>query len=384
VSKTYYITTFGCQANLADAERIEHKLQMTGYKKSAKEETADLIVINSCSVRKAAMDRLYAKVQQFRDKKIILTGCFLESDRRKLESKVSEIWHPDEYFDMAPIYSSSLSANIPIMTGCNNFCTYCAVPYTRGRERSRPVKDITEEIKKLVKKGYKEIWLLGQNVNSYRDVKTGFAELLKKVNKIKGDFWIRFTSPHPKDFSDEMIKAMTESEKFAHYLNLPVQSGDNDILKKMNRPYTVGHYKRLIRKIRKAIPDITLSTDIIVGFPGETEKQFENSIKLFKEMKFDMAFISEYSPRFGTASALTMKDDIPHKEKERRKKRLNDLLLKTALSNNEKLIGRTTTVLGDRTSGNKLIKIKEQYPKNRFINVKVTKVGPWKLEGKLL
>lgn len=382
--KTYHITTFGCQANLADSERIENKLQMTGYKKSKNEEGADIIVINSCSVKKAAMDRLYAKVQKFKNKEIILTGCFLPSDRKKLKSRVSEIWHPDEYFDLTPIYSSLTSANVPIMTGCNNFCTYCAVPYTRGRERSRPGKDIIDEIKKLIKKGYKEVWLLGQNVNSYKDGGTSFAKLLKKVNEIQGDFWIRFTSPHPKDFSDEMIEVMAKSQKFAHYLNLPLQSGDNVILKKMNRPYTAEHYKRLVKKIRKAIPDISLSTDIIVGFPGETEKRFKNTEKLFKEIGFDMAFISEYSPRFGTVSAFTMKDDIPHKEKKRRKKSLNKIMEKGALENNKKLIGKIVKVLGDRTEGNKLIKISGDYPKNKFIGVNVTKAGSWRLEGKLL
>jgi tRNA-2-methylthio-N6-dimethylallyladenosine synthase len=177
---------------------------------------------------------------------------------------------------------------------------------------------------------------------------------------------------------------MTECEKFAHYLNLPLQSGDNTILKKMNRPYTVGHYKKLVKKIRKAIPGIAISTDIIVGFPGETKKQFENTAKIMKEIGFDMAFISEYSPRPGTAAAITMADNVPHKEKECRKKKLNEILAKTALENNKKLVGKTVKVLNNRTEGNKPVEIKGKHPKNRFINVKITKAYSWKLEGEVV
>ena len=166
----------------------------------------------------------------------------------------------------------------------------------------------------------KEIWLLGQTVNSYKNGSVKFHDLLRLVNAIPGNFWIRFTSPHPKDFSDELIKAMAECEKFAHYINLPVQSGNNAILKKMGRPYTVGHYKKLVGKIRKAMPDMAISTDVIVGFPGETRKQFGDTKKLFEEIRFDMAFISEYSPRPKTVAAKMFKDDVPHEEKERRKK----------------------------------------------------------------
>jgi len=318
--KKYYIITFGCQANVADSERIARRLEDFGYRIAKDEKNADLIVLNACSVRQSAINRLYAKVNKYKNKKIILTGCLLESDKKKLKNKVSEIWHPDEYFDLIPNYSDSNKVYIPIMTGCNNFCTYCAVPYTRGQERSRLAKEIVNEVESLVKKGYKEIWLLGQNVNSYPD----FHNLLRKVNKISGDFKIYFMSPHPKDFSDEMIKVMKECEKYAHYLNLPVQSGDNKILKKMNRPYTVGQYKKLVKKIRKAIPDIYLSTDIIVGFPGETKKQFQNTIKLFKEIKFDKAYISRYSPRPGTVAAK-LKDNVLPSEKKRRWKILNEI-----------------------------------------------------------
>ena len=212
-----------------------------------------------------------------------------------------------------------ISALVPISNGCDNFCAYCIVPLARGREISRTVIDIASDVKKAIINGVKEIWLLGQTVNSYKNEGVKFHNLLRLINDIDGDFWIRFTSPHPKDFSDELIKAMAECDKFAHYINLPVQSGNNAVLKRMGRPYTVGHYKKLVGKIRKAMPDIAISTDIIVGFPGETRKQFEDTKKLFEEIKFDMAFISEYSPRPKTVAYKMFKDNVSHKKKSREK-----------------------------------------------------------------
>lgn len=331
MAKTYHIITFGCRANLADSERIEHKLQMEGYKKAKDEESADMLIINGCSVRKAAVDRVYSKVKNWSarggsasGKKIILAGCFLDADKKNLEKQVDEIWHPDEYFDLAPIHSNPLNANIPIMTGCDNFCTYCAVPYTRGRERSQPTEEIIYEVKKLIKKEYKEIWLLGQNINSYKSEKVKFHDLLKMINDISGEFLIHFISSHPKDFSDELIDTISKCEKVSREIHLPVQSGDNEILKKMNRKYTVEGYKRLIAKIRQEIPKVKISTDIIVGFPGETKKQFQNTVNLFEEIRFEKAYICKYSPRKGTL-AEKMKDDVPFEEKKRRWKILNDI-----------------------------------------------------------
>ncbi|MGB2762736.1 MAG: MiaB/RimO family radical SAM methylthiotransferase, partial [Minisyncoccales bacterium] len=249
---------------------------------------------------------------------------------------------------MKPKYTTKFSAYVPIIIGCNNFCSYCVVPYTRGPEISRPAGDIIKEVKSSVKQGYKEIWLLGENVNSYKNPKhqipINFANLLRMINDIPGDFWIRFTSSHPKDFSDELIKTIVKSKKITPYISLPIQSGDNEILKKMNRPYTVRDYKNLVKKIREKIPNVTLSTDIIVGFPGETKKQFKNTIKLFKEIKFDMVYISQYSPRSGTI-AYKMKDTVSHQEKEKRDKVLTEVLKKTALKNNKKYIGKIVEVL---------------------------------------
>jgi len=351
-----------------------------------------------CSVRQSAVDRVHWIAEKIKKRKLknpdfksILTGCVLKKDRKKFaesfdyilsikeignlpkvlarqqifsqrgvgspekeDAPREKIWLPSKYSEITPKYSSKTAANVPIMTGCNNFCSYCVVPYTRGREISRPAKEIIAEIKSLAKKGCEEIWLIGQNVNSYsslreatatkqsragaqtpdcharqrrarNDGKINFPKLLKMADDIPGKFELNFTSSHPKDFSDELIKTMAKCKHLSKRLNLPIQSGDDEILKKMNRPYSVAQYKNLVKKIRKAVPDISLSTDVIVGFPGETKKQFENTIKTFKEVGFDMAFINKYSPRPGTQAAK-MKDDVPWAEKKRREKILIKLV----------------------------------------------------------
>ena len=407
----YLITTFGCQANLADSEKTAEIMEISGYVRvdnmedliSAKN---PVLIFNTCSVRQKAEDRVFGlnnKLQQLKivncKLKIVLTGCMTHYGEKELKKRLPLF---DHFIDIKKIDKlkkilkpvsnvagrtwqvGKPSALVPVSNGCDNFCTYCIVPLARGREISRTFIDIVSDVKKAVDNEMKEIWLLGQTVNSYKNNDVKFHDLLRLVNDIPGNFWIRFTSPHPKDFSEELIKAMAECEKFAHYINLPVQSGNNAILKKMGRPYTVGHYKKLVQKIRKAMPDIAISTDIIVGFPGETRKQFEDTKKLFEEIKFDMAFISEYSPRPKTAAAKIFKDDVPHVEKEARKNELNEILKKTALENNKKLIGKTVKVLNGRTEGNKPIEIRGKYPKNKFALAKVTKANIWSLKGKLL
>jgi len=324
----YWIITYGCQMNKSDSERIASILKKQGYLPALKEAEADLILINVCSVRQSAVNRVYAKVNKyFKKKKIILTGCVLKEDKNKLKNKVSEFWHPDYYFECLPIHQSKFQAFLPIMTGCNNFCAYCVVPYTRGREKSRPAKEIIREIKSLVKKDYKEVILLGQNVNSYKDKNVNFPKLLKKINNIKGNFKINFITSHPKDMSDELIETMAKCQKLIKEIHLPVQSGDNEILKKMNRHYTASHYKKLIKKIKQKIPGIKISTDIIVGFPGETKKQFQNTVKLAKEIKFEKAYIAKYSPRQGTL-AFKLKNNVSPQEKKTRWQILEKLINK--------------------------------------------------------
>ena len=346
----YYIITYGCQMNKSDSERIATVLESRGYEPASKINEADLIVVNMCSVRQSAVDRVYGLIPKFQKLKTkneklktILTGCILKEDKRKFEKSFDQVLKFKDLLEYQPKYQNKLTAFIPISNGCNNACSYCVVPYVRGPLVCRDHREILEEVKNVVQKGFspirnaisngaREIWLLGQNVNDYTspaDSSVNFAKLLELVNDIPGNFQIRFTSPNPKNFSDELIEVMAKSKKVAKYINLPVQSGDNEILKRMNRPYTIEQYKNLVKKIREKIPDINLTTDVIVGFPGETKKQFENTVKLFKEIKFNLAYIAKYSPRPGTA-AFQIKDNVSLKEKRRREKILREIIGKYA------------------------------------------------------
>ena len=375
----YFIKTFGCQMNESDSERIAAFLEGQGYKRSASMEVADLIVVNACSVRQTAIDRIFGlkpKILKLKFQnpnfKSILTGCVLKSDKKRFEEffdKVvninnfflSPIFRDREkegrnYFSIKPKYKFPDSVFVPIMTGCNNFCSYCVVPYTRGREISRPVKEIIDEVKNLIKKGYKEITLLGQNVNSYKpqnsmtNDQTSFPKLLKLINKIPGDFTIKFLTSHPKDMSDELIDVIANCKKIFKEVHLPVQSGDDEILRKMNRGYTVKQYLTLIEKIKHKIPDVKITTDVIVGFPGETKKQFENTVNLFQKVRFDLAYVNKYSTRAGTLAAR-FKDNVPLKEKKRRWKILNDLV-------NKNKQPEIIVVLGPTASGKSELAIK--------------------------
>jgi tRNA-2-methylthio-N6-dimethylallyladenosine synthase len=330
--KKYWIQTYGCQMNESDSEKIAFLLEKAGNRPAKDEASANLIVVNICSVRQSAVDRALAKINKYyKTKEIILAGCLLPSDRKKLKNKVAEFWPPDRYFVCPPEYCSKSVAFLPIMTGCNNFCSYCVVPYTRGKESSKKAEKIIREAKSLIKKDYKEIILLGQNVNSYRDEKLNFPKLLKKINDLKGNFRLNFITSHPKDMSDELIEAMAECQKLAKELHLPLQSGDNQILKKMNRHYTAGHYENLIKKIRQKMPTIKISTDIIVDFPGETGKQFANTVKLVKALKFNKAYIAKYSPRPVT-SAFKLRDNVSPREKKRRWEILEKLINRSGIS----------------------------------------------------
>jgi len=350
----YHIITYGCQMNESDGERLAAKLEKKGYQ-PAELEKADLVVLNACSVRQSAINRLNSKVQKISSwrpkRKIILTGCLLEKDKKRLKDQVDTIWPIIGWANRAKCRYAK-QALVPIMNGCNNFCSYCVVPYTRGREVSRPAQDILREVRYLIKNGYQEITLLGQNVNSYRDssvipakaeiqseskaidsrfhwndngAEINFPKLLRVICQVPGDFIIKFLTSHPKDMSDELIDAIAQEEKITKEIHLPFQSGNNAILKKMNRQYTIGHYKNLIKKIQKKIPTARLSTDIIVGFPSETEKQFQDTVGLMKEIKFYQAYIASYSPRSQT-EARKIKDDISSFEKKRRKKVLLNML----------------------------------------------------------
>lgn len=417
--------------NTSDSERIASMLKSIGHKPASKINEADLGIVVMCSVRQSAVDRVYGKINRFSNIKkknpkfkTLLTGCILENDFKKLKKHFDYIlpiktlnqwknfFEEKEYFDyrdqrnlefckdlsgdylkIKPSYSNKFSISIPISTGCNNFCTFCVVPYTRGPEIHRDHNEIIEEVKNSVQEGIKEIWLLGQNVNSYKSKNVNFPKLLKLIDSIEGDFWIRFTSSHPKDFSTELIKAIKNCKKVTKYLNLPVQSGNDEILKDMNRPYTIKEYEEMIKRVKEEIPSICLSTDVIVGFPGETEKQFQDTVKLFKKVGFDMAYISQYSQRIKPGSK-ELEDNIPHEEKERREKILTETLKQGALENNKKYIGKTVQALMNRekngfligkTRNYKTVKISgDQKLVGKFIRIKIVNASHWRLEGKLI
>lgn len=429
--KRFFIFTFGCQMNKSDSERITSILEKLKYKPASKVSEADLIIVNMCSVRQSAVDRIYGKINEInklkkeRKIKTILTGCIPQRDLKNFRTKFDYILHikslkywkdfleerkyfycpsprnknlikelADEYLKIKSSYSNFFSVFIPISTGCDNFCTFCIVPYTRGQLTNRDHKEIIGEAKEAIKNGAKEIWFLGQNINSYKSPSNSsvdFSKLLELTNKIKGKFWIRFTSSNPKDFSNKLIKTMANCNKVTEYLNLPIQSGDNKILKRMNRAYTAKQYKDLVKQIRKEISNISLSTDAIVGFPGETKAQFQNTEKLFKEIKFDMAYIAQYSPRSGTVAAK-MKNNVSIQEKDRREKTLTRILKKTALENNKKYIGKTIEVLVEKSKNDFLTGKSRTYKtvrfkgsKNligKFTKVKIIDALSWGLKGK--
>ena len=338
-SKTFFIQTFGCQMNEADSGRIASALKKQGYRLAEKIQDASLVVINSCSVRESAENRVLGLVRNLAERqkaggrrpKIILTGCMVgsawgERQRYSLAMLKKKLPRVDEFRTIKDLIGNfqrgekaernrvqKIQALVPIMSGCNHFCSYCVVPYARGEEHSRSFEEVVCQVEELVRRGNREITLLGQNVNSYRP---SFAALLRRLHKIKNIKKISFLTSNPWDLTDDIIEAMS-LPKIDRYLHLPVQSGDDEILKKMNRPYTALQFMKLVKKIRKKIPDIRIGTDIIVGFPGETKKQFENTVKLCQEVGFIKAYISRYSPRPGTA-AFKMKDNVLSEEKKRR------------------------------------------------------------------
>ncbi len=409
--------------NYSDAERMSAVLESLGYAKTENEKEADLFVVIACSVRESAVLSIYGKVRDLNQAKAanpnfktVLTGCVLAKDRKKL-SKVFDLilemkdidklpkflGHKDtllsgEYLSITPHYESTFRAYVPISTGCDNYCSYCAVPYTKGREKSRPAIEIVSEVRDLVEKGYKEITLLGQNVNSYGHDITGnlkdnstFISLLQEIDQTPGDYRVYFYSNHPKDMSDELIAALAKLEHFPHYIHLPLQSGNDEIIRKMNRHYKKEEYLALVRRIRKAMPDVNLTTDIIVGYPGETEEQFQDTADVMRKAEYDMAFIAQYSPREGTISAK-QSDDVSKEEKIRREKILQKIVSETVLEHNKKLIGTTQRVLIDeqkadkyfgRTSGYKVVEIKTDQPLEigQFIDVKIESATSWKLHA---
>ena len=382
--RAYYIETFGCQMNVRDSETAAGLLETLGFSRGTDKESASLILFNTCCVRDHAEKRVFGNIGALKELKeenpnliIGVFGCMMqqlevaeklykrfpfvdivfgtnllsrlpafvesaESGARTLAVDEQNIQIED---DLPSIRTGKINAFVNINYGCDNFCTYCIVPYVRGRERSREVKAVVEEAKKLVAEGYSEITLLGQNVNSYgKDLAdASFGKLLAEVSKVEGLKRIRFMTSHPKDLTDEMIEAMARYENVCHHVHLPMQSGSNEILKRMNRKYTRERYWEIVQKLRAAMPDVELTTDIIVGFPGETEEDFLETLDLVEKVGFASAFTFKYSPRKGTRAA-TMEEQVSEPDKRSRLQRLNELQERKSRENNEKYIGVTGIV----------------------------------------
>jgi tRNA-2-methylthio-N6-dimethylallyladenosine synthase len=427
----FFIHTFGCQMNANDSEHIAGMLLASGMTPSPNPEESDLIIVNTCAVREKSEEKLYSllgRLESIKKKKgtiIGVVGCVAQLHKSNLWDKkpsldfiigpdnyrqIPQIIHPQsvekvlltdwnsEWHDQ-PIQQisrdSKVSAYITIMEGCNNFCSYCIVPFTRGREKYRPISGILEEAEELASSGYKEIQLLGQNVNSYIDPETGknFAALLNEVNNVTGLEWIRFITSHPKNFSDDIALAMQESGKVCHQLHLPVQSGSTSVLRRMSRGYTREDYLDRIAFLRKLMPDIHLSTDIIVGYPGETKKEFQETLSLLSDVRFTNIFSFRYSPRPQTAAA-DMEDDVPFEEKKGRLIQVQSLQKKIQLEKNQSLIGHTQKILctgkskkdprvySGRNAGYQVVNFHSDIDVlDKFVQVKILSCGPYSLLG---
>lgn len=438
--KTYFIQTFGCQMNEHDSETIAGMLEDAGYVENAVRDDADVIVMNTCSVRENADNRFFGQLgvikkikEKHPDTVIAVCGCMMQQEHiiKRLKSKYSwvdiifgtmsiqdfpqlladcllkrekvmSVYKNQEHIiEGLPVHRKFRHKSfVNIMNGCNNFCTYCIVPYTRGRERSRAPEDIVAEITALVADGVKEVTLLGQNVNSYgnnSDFDCDFAELIRKINAIDGLERIRFMTSHPKDLSDRLIQAFVDCEKLCRHIHLPVQSGSTETLRRMNRRYTKEDYLALVEKIRAAVPDIAITTDIIVGFPGETEEDFEETLDLVRKVRYDSAFTFLYSIRTGTPAA-EYDDQIPDDVKHERFERLVDAVNEITAEKNALYQDRTVKVLVEgesargekgtysgRTDTFKLVNFdSDEDLTGKMVDIKITDAKTFSLFGELV
>lgn len=412
--KTYYIFNYGCQMNASDTEHYAGQLEELGYMPAEDFHAADVIIVNTCCVRESAEKKIAGKIGELKNVKtknpevvICVAGCMAQKDGEKLLKKHPQVdlllgtayvndfkdiltdyladrkgalytdltIHQSE-FEGKMVRQSPFSAWIPIMYGCNNFCTYCIVPYVRGRERSRAIENIVAEIEQAVKEGYKEFTLLGQNVNSYgKDFgeKDAFAKLLRRVNEIEGVERVRYMTSHPRDMNEEVIKAVAECEHVCENFHVPFQAGSDEILRKMNRGYTREKYLELIKMIRSYVPDAAITTDIIVGFPGETEQDFEDTLALVQEVGFDAAFTFIYSKRSGTPAAK-MEGQVPLDVKKDRLNRLMEVQNLSSLHRNEEMLGKVVEVLAEGPSRN---------PAVWTGRTRTNKIVLWPVEGKM-
>lgn len=423
--KRYLIWTIGCQMNEAESAKVESILSRAGYQSTQDETDADVIVLNSCVVRQAAEDKVRGRIgslarakRENPELKIAVTGClvtgqeeslyeqypyvdlfFEPSDFNQLPSIVPELKDIDldlaelpHYYEEGPT-NPQVTAFVPIIYGCNFVCSYCIVPYRRGREVSRPFEEIVQEVESLARQGVREVTLLGQTVNAYgHDLPDGrdLADLLRAVDEVPGITRVRFLTSHPKFFSDKLIDTIAELPSLCEHVNLPVQAGDNEVLRRMRRTYTHEHYRDRIERIRATIPDVTLATDIIVGFPGETEEQFENTLALLRDIEFDKVHVAMYSPRPGTLSAR-WEDDIPHEVKHARHQAVEELQAGISARSHRRLVGTRQEILVDgfargrwrgRTRGNQLVFFDATGDwTGQLVEVEITDAATWYTVG---
>jgi tRNA-2-methylthio-N6-dimethylallyladenosine synthase len=431
-SRSYFLWTVGCQMNVADSNYIGAALEKRGYQMTEKIDEADIVVLNSCSVRASAEERIAGKLGEIAGLKrrrpntfVALTGCMVTDDQTTLRRRfpmVDMFFKPSAVRDFlvglpnnaAPdlgeygvslalegllptAQAGTVAAYIPIIYGCNKTCTYCIVPFRRGRERSRTIDDIVREVAGLTTQGVREVTLLGQNVDTYgHDLlpRTDLADLLAAVNEVDGLQRIRFLTSHPKDMSQRLIDAVAALPKACEHINLPVQAGDEEILRRMRRRYTLRYYRDLVRRIRETIPNVTMATDIIVGFPGESADQFQHTMDLLEELRFDKVHVAAYSPRPGTVAA-TWEDDVPHDEKMARLHTVETLQEQMGRELNTPLVGTIQEVLVEgrergkwtgRTRGNKIVFFPgaaSDPHRGELRRVRITEAGPWSLSGEL-
>ncbi len=441
----YYIWTVGCQMNEADSERLARALEDRGLQRTASVERADLIVLNTCSVRQAAEEKAFSKAGTLRPLKlarpdllVALGGCMVAEDttpdlRRRLPY-VDLFFQPADFTELLAVVDDRLARGagsygpasdgclaptvqeppveltsladpfsptrwLPVMNGCNRRCTYCIVPFRRGAERSRPLDELVAETGRLVRQGAREVTLLGQIVDRYgRDLpgRPDLSDLLRALSEIDGLDRIRFLTSHPRDFTDRIIDAMAELPKVCEHVNIPVQAGDDAVLKSMARGYTVDHYRQVIARIRERVPGVSLATDVIVGFSGETEAQFQRTLDLLAEVRFDVVRVAMYSVRPGTHAGDHMPDDVPQAEKKSRLLRVEALHERIAGELNAALLGQTVEVLVEgrdeekgrwkgRTRTNKLVFFADERNfLGRMVQVRIERTGPWSLQGALV
>lgn len=436
--KHYIVYTFGCQMNEHDSETIKGLLEQMGYQPTEDRKEADIILLNTCAIRENAEDKVFGELGHLKHLKaenpemlLGVCGCMSQEEtvvnrilqkhgfvdlifgthnihrlpfliREALMSKemVVDVWSKEgDIIENLPKKRAGMRGWVNIMYGCDKFCTYCIVPFTRGKERSRRPEDVIAEVREMARQGFKEITLLGQNVNAYgkdfTDITYSFGDLMEDIQKIDIPR-IRFMTSHPRDFDDHLISVLGKGGNLVEHIHLPVQSGSTEVLKIMGRKYTREHYLELVRKIKAAVPNVVLTTDIIVGFPGETEAQFEETISLVREVGFDSAYTFIYSPREGTPAA-SMKDDVPMEIKKQRLYQLNEAIQECSRESNEQFKGQivevlvegesknNTDVLSGRTRTNKLVHF--EGPKEligTFVNVEITDPMTWYIKGQIV